>query len=79
MRAVPPLCVLMPALPFATVRGIGGMWVYGVTVLFVAGLVRIALLHHVGRSVKPRCRMPGERPFRTRRHDQATNRWRRQP
>lgn len=72
-RAFPALCVLTLALPFAVGRAIGGTWVYGVTALLWAGLVRIALLHHVTWSVNSLCHLIGERPFRTRRHDRATN------
>ncbi|MGY0060603.1 hypothetical protein ACWY4P_29365 [Streptomyces sp. LZ34] len=41
------LCVLTLTLPFAAGWAIGGTWVAGVTALLWAGLVRIALLHHV--------------------------------
>jgi stearoyl-CoA desaturase (Delta-9 desaturase) len=74
-RAFPVLCVLTLALPFAAGWAIGGTWVSGVTALLWAGLVRIALLHHVTWSVNSLCHMIGERPFRTRRHDRATNLW----
>jgi stearoyl-CoA desaturase (delta-9 desaturase) len=74
-RAFPLLCVLSLALPFALGWAIGGSWEYGVTALLWAGLVRIALLHHVTWSVNSLCHMIGERPFRTRRHDRATNLW----
>ncbi|MEV7797237.1 acyl-CoA desaturase [Streptomyces sp. NPDC087512] len=74
-RAFPALCVLTLALPFAMGWAIGGTWLYGVTALLWAGLVRIALLHHVTWSVNSLCHLIGERPFRTRRHDRATNLW----
>ncbi|MGW7426653.1 fatty acid desaturase [Streptomyces sp. NPDC054813] len=74
-RAFPLLCVLTLALPFGAGWAIGGSWVYGLTALLWAGLVRIALLHHVTWSVNSLCHMIGERPFRTRRHDRATNLW----
>ncbi|MFI8090343.1 acyl-CoA desaturase [Streptomyces sp. NPDC086080] len=74
-RAFPALCVLTLALPFAVGWAIGGTWVYGVTALLWAGLVRIALLHHVTWSVNSLCHLIGERPFRTRRHDRATHLW----
>lgn len=74
-RAFPALCVLTLALPFAVGWAIGGTWLYGVTALLWAGLVRIALLHHVTWSVNSLCHLIGERPFRTRRHDRATNLW----
>ncbi|MEU0383651.1 acyl-CoA desaturase [Streptomyces chartreusis] len=74
-RAFPALSVLTLALPFAVGWAIGGTWLYGVTALLWAGLVRIALLHHVTWSVNSLCHLIGERPFRTRRHDRATNLW----
>ncbi|WP_329254819.1 acyl-CoA desaturase [Streptomyces sp. NBC_01478] len=74
-RAFPWLCLLTLALPFGLGWAIGGSWLYGLTGLLWAGLVRIALLHHVTWSVNSLCHMIGERPFRTRRHDRATNLW----
>lgn len=74
-RAFPVLCVLTLALPFGLGWAIGGSWLYGTTALLWAGLVRIALLQHVTWSVNSLCHMIGERPFRTRRHDRATNLW----
>ncbi|MEV0735141.1 acyl-CoA desaturase [Streptomyces sp. NPDC050549] len=74
-RAFPWLCLFTLALPFGLGWAIGGSWLYGVTGLLWAGLVRIALLHHVTWSVNSLCHMIGERPFRTRRHDRATNLW----
>uniref|UniRef100_A0AAU2VDQ1 Acyl-CoA desaturase n=1 Tax=Streptomyces sp. NBC_00003 TaxID=2903608 RepID=A0AAU2VDQ1_9ACTN len=74
-RAFPVLCVLTLALPFAAGWAIGGTCQSAVTALLWAGLVRIALLHHVTWSVNSLCHLIGERPFRTRRHDRATNLW----
>ncbi|MFK4065450.1 acyl-CoA desaturase [Streptomyces sp. NPDC029674] len=74
-RAFPMLCVLTLALPFGLGWAIGGSWLYGVTALLWAGIVRVALLQHVTWSVNSLCHMIGERPFRTRRHDRATNLW----
>ncbi|MFD9506696.1 acyl-CoA desaturase [Streptomyces mirabilis] len=74
-RAFPALCVLTVALPFVAGRLIGGSWTSALTALLWAGLVRIALLHHVTWSVNSLCHVIGERPFRTRRHDRATNLW----
>ncbi|MDV9171060.1 acyl-CoA desaturase [Streptomyces sp. W16] len=74
-RAFPLLCLLTLALPFGLGWAIGGSWLYGVTGLLWAGLVRIALLHHVTWSVNSLCHMIGDRPFRTRHHDRATNLW----
>lgn len=74
-RAFPALCVLTLALPFVAGWAIGGTWERALTALLWAGLVRIALLHHVTWSVNSLCHMIGSRPFRTRRHDRATNLW----
>ncbi|MGP3980852.1 acyl-CoA desaturase [Streptomyces sp. KR80] len=74
-RAFPALCVLTLALPLAAGWAIGGTWVHALTALLWAGLVRIALLHHVTWSVNSLCHVIGDRPFRTRRHDRATNLW----
>jgi stearoyl-CoA desaturase (delta-9 desaturase) len=43
--------------------------------LLWAGLVRIAVLHHVTWSVNSICHVLGERPFRTRSEDRARNFW----
>lgn len=48
-------------------------WQGGLTALFWAGLVRIALLHHVTWSVNSICHMIGERPFSSR--DRSANFW----
>ncbi|MFF3456731.1 acyl-CoA desaturase [Streptomyces sp. NPDC002730] len=74
-RAFPVLCLLSLTLPFAAGWAIGGTVRDGLTALLWAGLVRIALLQHVTWSVNSLCHMIGERPFRTRRHDRATNLW----
>ncbi|MBJ3810290.1 acyl-CoA desaturase [Streptomyces flavofungini] len=74
-RAFPALCVLTLALPFVLGWAIGGTWQRALTALLWAGLVRVALLHHVTWSVNSLCHMIGSRPFRTRRHDRATNLW----
>ncbi|CAM5389916.1 Acyl-CoA desaturase OS=Streptomyces alboniger OX=132473 GN=CP975_14395 PE=4 SV=1 [Streptomyces alboniger] len=74
-HAFPLLCLLTLALPFGLGWAIGGSLTYGVTALLWAGLVRIALLHHVTWSVNSLCHLIGDRPFRTRRHDRATNLW----
>ncbi|WP_280671107.1 MULTISPECIES: acyl-CoA desaturase [unclassified Kitasatospora] len=74
-RAFPALCILSLALPFAVGWAIGGNWHGALTALLWAGLVRVALLQHVTWSVNSLCHMIGRRPFRTRRHDRATNLW----
>lgn len=56
---------------------IGGLvtwsWAGALTALFWAGLVRIALLHHVTWSVNSICHTIGERPFVSR--DKSANVW----
>ncbi|MCG8920528.1 acyl-CoA desaturase [Actinokineospora sp. PR83] len=48
-------------------------WWGGVTAFFWAGLVRIAVLHHVTWSTNSICHLIGERPFTSR--DKAANFW----
>ncbi len=48
-------------------------WGGAITAFFWAGLVRVALLHHVTWSVNSICHMIGERPFATR--DKSANFW----
>jgi len=61
----------------ATPAAIGGLvtwsWWGAVTAFFWAGLVRMALLHHVTWSVNSICHMIGERPFTAR--DKSANFW----
>jgi stearoyl-CoA desaturase (delta-9 desaturase) len=58
---------------------IGGLvtwsWQGALAGLFWAGLVRIALLHHVTWSINSVCHVYGERPFETRDGDKASNFW----
>lgn len=64
------LTLLLPAL-------LGGLvtwsWWGALTALFWAGLVRVALLHHVTWSINSICHMWGERPFSAR--DRSANVW----
>jgi stearoyl-CoA desaturase (delta-9 desaturase) len=64
--------ILLPAV-------IGGLvtwsWQGALSGLFWAGLVRIALLHHVTWSINSVCHVYGERPFLTRDGDRASNFW----
>ncbi|GEM_PF-77040 len=46
-------------------------WLGALTAFFWAGLIRVALLHHVTWSINSICHVFGTRPFRTR--DNATN------
>jgi stearoyl-CoA desaturase (delta-9 desaturase) len=71
---------LFPAIVAASVLlpgAIGGLvtwsWQGALSALFWAGLVRIALLHHVTWSINSVCHVYGERPFDSR--DKATNFW----
>ncbi|MQA08661.1 MAG: acyl-CoA desaturase [Pseudonocardiaceae bacterium] len=77
VRAVDRLFPLWTALTFLLPGIIGGMITWslwgGVTALFWAGFVRVALLHHVTWSVNSICHMIGERPFISR--DKAANFW----
>jgi stearoyl-CoA desaturase (delta-9 desaturase) len=70
--AVVATSVLLPGL-------IGGLvtwsWVGVLSGIFWAGLVRIAVLHHVTWSINSICHVYGERPFETRDGDKASNFW----
>jgi stearoyl-CoA desaturase (delta-9 desaturase) len=62
--------LLLPAL----IGGLAtGSWTGALTGFFWAGLVRMALLHHVTWSVNSICHVVGERPFNSK--DKATNFW----
>jgi stearoyl-CoA desaturase (delta-9 desaturase) len=50
-----------------------GTWQGALSAFFWAGLVRMALLHHVTWSVNSICHVVGERPFNSK--DKATNFW----
>jgi stearoyl-CoA desaturase (delta-9 desaturase) len=74
-RAFPAIVatsVLLPGL-------IGGLvtwsWQGALSGIFWAGLVRIAVLHHVTWSINSICHVYGERPFETRDGDRASNFW----
>jgi stearoyl-CoA desaturase (delta-9 desaturase) len=72
-RAFLPLTVASLGLP-ALIGGLATWSVWGaVTALFWAGLVRVALLHHVTWSINSICHMWGERPFAAR--DRSANVW----
>jgi stearoyl-CoA desaturase (Delta-9 desaturase) len=72
-RLFVPLTVVTLGLPGV----LGGLITWslwgGLTALFWAGLVRVALLHHVTWSVNSICHMVGSRPFASR--DRAANFW----
>jgi stearoyl-CoA desaturase (delta-9 desaturase) len=52
---------------------VSGTWAGALSGFFWAGLVRMAVLHHVTWSVNSICHVVGERPFVTK--DRATNFW----
>jgi stearoyl-CoA desaturase (delta-9 desaturase) len=62
--------LLVPALVGGLVTG---TWTGALTGFFWAGVMRMALLHHVTWSVNSVCHVTGRRPFASR--DKATNFW----
>ena len=64
----PLLALISLALPFLVGWGLSGSPVGGVTTLVWAGLVRMALLHHVTWSVNSICHMFGRQPFTAKDH-----------
>jgi stearoyl-CoA desaturase (delta-9 desaturase) len=77
IRAVDRLFFPLVGVSLLTPAVIGGLvtqsWTGALTGFFWAGLVRMALLHHVTWSVNSVCHVIGERPFTSR--DRATNFW----
>ena len=77
IRAVDRLALPLFAVSLLLPALIGGIvtasWIGALTAFFWAGVVRMALLHHVTWSVNSICHVVGERPFRSR--DKATNFW----
>jgi stearoyl-CoA desaturase (delta-9 desaturase) len=72
-RLFPVLTVVTLLLPAVLGGLLTWSWTGALTGFFWAGLVRVALLHHVTWSVNSVCHMVGERPFRSR--DRAANFW----
>jgi stearoyl-CoA desaturase (delta-9 desaturase) len=71
-----PLLVLLSVLaPTAAGGLVTWSWQGALSAFFWAGLVRIALLHHVTWSVNSVCHVFGERPFDMRAGDRAANFW----
>ncbi len=64
-RLFPVFAIASLAVPFFIGWGLGGTVGAGITALLWAGLVRMALLHHVTWSVNSLCHMFGRRPFAT--------------
>jgi stearoyl-CoA desaturase (Delta-9 desaturase) len=74
-RMFPALSVFSLALPFGLGWAISRSFTGGLFALLLAGVVRVALFQHVSWSVNSLCHMLGNRPFKTRLHDRATNLW----
>jgi stearoyl-CoA desaturase (Delta-9 desaturase) len=79
IRTVDRLFVPLVAFSLLAPAAIGGLasmsWQGALTAFFWAGLVRVALLHHVTWSINSVCHVVGERPFETREGDKASNFW----
>jgi stearoyl-CoA desaturase (Delta-9 desaturase) len=77
LRRTSRLFVLWAGLGFFLPALIGGLatmsWTGAWTAFFWAGLVRVALLHHVTWSINSICHTVGSRPFAAR--DRSTNFW----
>lgn len=77
LRTTSRLFVVWAFLSLAAPAVIGGLvtgsWAGAWSAFFWAGLVRIALLHHVTWSINSVCHVVGNRPFVSR--DRATNFW----
>jgi stearoyl-CoA desaturase (delta-9 desaturase) len=77
IRRTSGLFILWVALGLAVPTLLGGLitgtWAGAWTAFFWAGLVRIALLHHVTWSINSICHTVGARPFTAR--DRSTNFW----
>ncbi|GAY07912.1 fatty acid desaturase [Pseudonocardia sp. N23] len=77
IRRVDSLFGLWSVLTLVVPAGLGGLftwsWQGALTALFWAGLVRVALLHHVTWSINSICHMWGARPFAAR--DRSANVW----
>ncbi len=74
-RMFPALSVFSLALPFGLGWAFTGSLRGAVLAFVFAGVVRVALFQHVSWSVNSLCHVLGDRPFKTRPHDRATNLW----
>jgi stearoyl-CoA desaturase (delta-9 desaturase) len=70
-----PIVIGSVGLPALIAGLVTWSWAGALSALFWAGLVRIALLHHVTWSINSICHVYGERPFETRDGDKASNFW----
>jgi len=69
-----PLWTVVSLLSPALIGGLATMsWWGALTAFFWAGLVRVAVLHHVTWSINSICHMVGDRPWT--RRDRSTNVW----
>jgi stearoyl-CoA desaturase (Delta-9 desaturase) len=79
LRRVDKLFPLLVTLSMVTPAIAGGLltwsWQGALTAFFWAGLVRVAVLHHVTWSINSVCHVYGERPFEVRQGDKASNFW----
>ena len=74
-RLFPLLAVLSIGAPAAIAWALTGRLAPTISALVWAGVVRVAVLHHVTWSVNSVCHLVGSRPFRTHGQDRATNVW----
>jgi stearoyl-CoA desaturase (delta-9 desaturase) len=72
-RLFGPLVVVSLAGPAVVGGLVTGTWSGALTAFFWAGLVRMAMLHHVTWAVNSVCHVFGKRPFASK--DKATNFW----
>ena len=72
-RLVLPLTIASLLVPALIGGLVSGTWWGALTALFWAGLVRVAVLHHVTWSINSICHMVGDRPFAAR--DRSANVW----
>ncbi|WP_452101232.1 acyl-CoA desaturase [Catellatospora bangladeshensis] len=72
-RLFGPLTMVTLAVPALVGGLVTWSWWGAVTAFFWAGLVRVALLHHVTWSVNSVCHIWGDRPFASR--DRSANFW----
>ncbi|MDG4773031.1 acyl-CoA desaturase [Solwaraspora sp. WMMD792] len=71
-----PALVVFTMLAPAAIGGLATWsWQGALTAFFWAGLVRVALLHHITWSINSVCHVYGERPFEVRQGDKASNFW----
>lgn len=71
-----PLLVVFTMISPAVIGGlVTWSWQGALTAFFWAGLVRVALLHHITWSINSVCHVYGERPFEVRQGDKASNFW----